>query len=159
MKFSYTSLTAAVLVVDFVTLILHRIFDFGTSLSAWYTKFGITAVLSDCLIIVIGILIADFFVPGASALKLAGVSVVVQMIHDILFYLAVIIPIPLGHNTMIDLFKQYAKENGGSILGADAAMIASTVLLTDYYEGLNPKLVVFIGLVALYGLTYSIYTK
>ena len=88
---SYTSLTAAVLVVDAVTLLLH--------------------------------------------------------------------PIPMGHNAMIDLFKRYVDENSWKILVADGLMIGSTVLLADYYERIPNKYVVFIGLLALYSLTYSIYTK
>jgi hypothetical protein len=159
MTLSYTSLAAAVLVVDAVTLGLHRIFDFGKSLSTWYSKFGIVAVMSDCLIIVLGILLAQFFVPRADTLTLAGVSLVIQMIHDVLFNIFVIQLIPAGHNTMIDLFKAYATENSWKILVADGLMITSTVFLADYYDSFPPKYVIFIGLLALYSMTYSIYTK
>lgn len=156
---SYTSLTAAVLVVDAVTLLLHRMFDFGTSLTMWYAKFGFVAVISDCVVILLGILLAQFIVPRADVLTLAGVSVVIQMIHDVLFNVAVVQPIPMGHNAMIDLFKRYVDENSWKILVADGLMIGSTVLLADYYERIPNKYVVFIGLLALYSLTYSIYTK
>lgn len=149
---------SAVVWVDFVTIALHKIFGLGKSLDAWYSTFGIVAVISDCLVIVLGILIAQFFVPSAPALTLAAVSIGVQLVHDYLFYLFVILPIPKGHNAMIDLFKSYAKENSWKILAADSAMIGSTVILADLLSEYSEKVVTFVGLLGAYALTYIIYT-
>ena len=150
---------SAVVWVDFVTILLHSVFDFGRSLDVWYRRFGIVAVLSDCLVIVLGILIAQFLVPTASVSILAGVSVLVQLVHDYLFYILVILGVPKGHNEMIDLFKQYASENSWKILVADSLMIGSTVFLADGFSSLNPSIVQFLGLLGTYALTYVIYTR
>ncbi len=128
-----------------------------SALDTWYAQFGIVAVISDCLVIVLGILIAQFISPNASVTGLAITSVIVQLIHDILFYLGVILPIPRGHNKMIDLFKKYSAEGGYKILLADSAMIGGTVFLADYLKTFSNKAVTFIGLLGAYSLTYVIY--
>jgi hypothetical protein len=149
-------ISSAVVWVDFFTIALHRMMGLGNSLDKWYTQFGIVAVLSDCLVIVIGILIAKMFFPSFPLLPTA---VAIQIIHDILFYLLVILPIPRGHNSMIDLFKDYANENGWGILVADSIMIGSTVLIGDYLSKLSIPIVQLTGLTGLYALTYILYTK
>jgi hypothetical protein len=149
-------ISSAVVWVDFFTIALHRILGLGNSLDQWYSQFGIVAVISDCLVIVIGILIAKMFFPSFPLLPTA---IAVQLIHDILFYVLVIVPIPRGHNSMIDLFKDYANENGLGILLADSLMMGSTVLIGQYLSRLNVNIVQFTGLVGLYSLTYILYTK
>ena len=85
----------ATLSLDTTVLFLTRYFDVGgKSLNKWYDNFGLLAVLSDVSVIVIGFLIANAIYPlifqkFALGLYLA-VVVVVQMIHDILFYFFVI---------------------------------------------------------------------
>lgn len=152
-------IAASVVWVDFLVILYSRFQSLGKSLDAWYSEFGIVAVLSDCLVIVLGIMIAMFLVPGASVLTLAAVSVGVQILHDVLFYYGVILPIPAGYNRMIDLFKRYSAENSWKILVADALMIAGTVLGADVVRGLSSESQWFIFLFGVYALTYVIYTR
>jgi uncharacterized protein YacL len=149
----------AVVWVDFFTIVLSKVFHLGNSLDKWYAKFGIVAVISDCLIIVLGILIAQFISPSANTMTLAGISIVVQLIHDVLFYYLVILGVPRGQNSIIDLFKEYSVENSWKILVADSTMIGSTVLLADYLSTLKSSHTTFIGLLGVYAITYIIYTK
>jgi len=154
-----TDIGSAVVWVDFFTILLSKVFNLGKSLDKWYATFGILAIISDCLVIVLGIMIAQFIAPGVNTITLAGVSIVVQIIHDVLFYYAVILGVPRGQNSMIDLFKEYAIENSWKILVADSAMIGSTVFLADYLSTLKTTHTTFIGLLGVYALTYIIYTK
>jgi hypothetical protein len=149
-------ISSAVVWVDFFTIALHRMMGLGNSLDKWYSQFGIVAVLSDCLVIIIGILIAKMFFPSFPLLPTA---IAIQIIHDMLFYLLVILPIPRGHNSMIDLFKDYGTENGWGILVADSLMIGSTVLIGDYLSSMSLPVVQLTGLSGLYALTYILYTK
>lgn len=149
-------ISSAVVWVDFVTVALHRVFNLGSSLDKWYSEFGIVAVISDCLVIVLGIMIAQIFFPRYPLLLTA---VVIQIVHDILFYLFVIVPIPRGTNRMIDVFKDYSVENGWKILVADSLMIGSTVLIGEQLVNLDTRIVQFFGLVGAYALTYIIYTN
>lgn len=150
-------IASAVVWVDFFTLAVHKfIRNLGSSLDVWYSQFGIVAVISDCLVIIIGILLAQIFLPS---IPLLPASILVQMVHDILFYLLVILPAPLGQNKMIDLFKSYAIENGWKILAYDAFMIGSTVLIGEQLATVSPKKVSLIGLIGAYALTYILYTR
>jgi uncharacterized protein YacL len=150
---------SAVVWVDFFTIVLSKVFHLGKSLDKWYANFGIVAVISDCLVIVLGILLAQFFVPTASVGFLALVSIGIQIVHDYLFYILVILGVPRGQNSMIDLFKEYATENSWKILVADSLMIGSTVILADWMSELRGDIVTFVGLLGVYALTYIIYTK
>lgn len=149
-------ISSAVVWVDFFTIALHKFMNLGRSLDQWYAQFGMVAVLSDCLVIVLGILLAQLVFAPSTVTGLALTSIGIQLVHDVLFYLLVILPIPQGHNTMIDLFKQYAVENNWKILGYDSFMIGSTVLLASQLKG---KWTPFVGLLGLYALTYIIYTR
>lgn len=152
-------ISSAVVWVDFFTMALSKVFSMTRSLDVWYQKFGIVAIISDCLVIVLGVLMAQLLAPGASVTMLAAVSVGIQLVHDYLFYLLVILGIPKGHNSMIDLFKTYSIEGGYRILVADALMISSTVFLGDHLTQYDDKVVTFVGLLGAYALTYILYTK
>lgn len=151
-------ISSAVVWVDFLVILISRFYPLTKALDIWYKDFGIVAVLNDCLVIVLGILLAKFVKPNAGVTDLAILSVMIQVVHDYLFYIGVILPIPKGHNSMMDLFKKYSQEGGYQIILADSAMIASTVYLSDYLYNFSSDKVVFIGLLGLYALTYVIYT-
>jgi len=152
-------ITSSVVWVDFLVILISRFYSMTSALDVWYKQFGIVAVISDCLVIILGIMIAQFISPNASVTGLAITSIMVQLIHDILFYIGVILPIPRGHNSMIDLFKKYSTEGGYQILLADSAMIAGSVFLADHLRTYSDKIVTFVGLLGVYALTYVIYTK
>lgn len=154
-----TEIASSVVWIDFFTIALSKVFHLGKSLDKWYANFGIIAVISDCLVIILGIMIAQFIAPGANILTLTGLSIVIQILHDVLFYYAVILGVPHGQNSMIDLFKEYAVENSWKILIADSAMVGFTVLLAGYLSKLRPSHTTFIGLLGVYGLTYIMFTK
>lgn len=152
-------ISSAVVWVDFFVILLSKFYSMTKSLDVWYKQFGIVAIISDCLVIVLGILLAQFISPNASVTGLAITSIIIQLIHDYLFYIGVILPIPKGHNSMIDLFKKYSAEGSYQILLADSAMIGSTVYLADYLKSYSNDVVTFIGLLGVYSLTYVLYTN
>jgi len=149
----------AAAVVDFATIVLSKFFNMGTSLDSWYSKFGMTAVLSDVLVMVLGVQLALLFEPKAGVFHLLLMAVFIQIVHDILFYFLVIETVPHGQNEMIDLFKDYANENSWKIVVYDSLMIGSTVFLANTLAKINQTSVNFIGLLTLYALTYIVYTK
>ena len=153
------NLLSAVVCVDFITIALSKVFHLGKSLEKWYSQFGIVAVLSDCLVILLGILLAQMLFPKAGMVSILLISIAIQLVHDYLFYIFVIKAVPQGHNKMIDLFKEYANENSWKILVADSLMIGSTVYLAHHLSYLESSYSAFIGLLALYGITYIIYTN
>jgi uncharacterized protein YacL len=152
-------ISCAVVWIDFFTIVISKFFNLGKSLDKWYEKFGFVAAEADCLVIILGIMVAKFIFPSASLMTLVLAAIVIQIIHDIAFYYLVIRVVPTGQNSMIDLFKEYAVENSWKILVADSIMIGSTVLLADYLSTLKTSYTTFIGLLGTYALTYMIYTK
>jgi len=156
----WTALLSAVAWVDFIVIVLSKLFPMTRALSTWYADFGLVAVGSDILIIVLGIALAMFLAPGASGLPLIGIAVTIQLIHDVLFYVGVIQVAPPGHNRILDLFKRYAAEGGWKILAADSAMVAGSVWLMETMDAsLTDDQVLWTGLLALYSLLYILYTK
>jgi len=152
-------IASAVVWIDFFTIIICKFFNLSNSLDKWYASFGFVAVISDCLVIVLGIMIAKFIFPSASLMTLVLTAIVVQLIHDILFYYLVILRVPKGQNKMIDVFKEYSIEHSWKILIADSLMIGSTILLADQLSKIKTSYTSFIGLLGTYALTYIIYTK
>ena len=141
-----------------IFLLYHGIFK-SKLLGKWYKKYQLSAVIADVLILVIGIILARFFYKylfaSFSIWKFTGLAVVIQIIHDILFYLF-FKSVPSGYNAMLDFFKEYAREVGiGAILG-DSFMMIIACLLSSYFAtySLNGNLIILI--VSLYFIPYMI---
>lgn len=153
------SIASAVVWVDFLTIVLSKFFNLGRSLDKWYKEFGVVAVLSDCLVIVLGILLVLILYPNFTLFGFIVVVIATQLIHDMLFFKLVIEPTPVGHNKIIDLFKEYAQENSWKILVADSLMMGSTVVLANYLDSFSFLHSSFVGLLGVYALSYIIYTE
>ena len=153
------SILSAVICVDFLFMVVIKYTNLGEAINKWYLDYGLTAVLSDCLIIVLGIMLAYFLFPDSNLTTIVLVSLCIQLVHDYLFYIGVIRPLPQGTNRIIDLFKQYSQEHSWKILVADAMMVVSTVVLADYLANYSVDIQSFVGLLALYSATYLLYTK
>ena len=133
---------------------------FGSAiLKKWYIKFQLSAVLVDTLKLVIGIILTRFFYKYLfnefSIWKFIGLAVVIQLIHDLLFYLF-FHSMPRGYNVMLDFFNDYSKEIGiGDILG-DIIMMILACLLSSYFAtySLNNNIIVLV--ISLYFVPYMI---
>ena len=145
--------------VDFITISLSKVFDFGQTLKRWYAQFGPVAVINDTLVIVLGILVAEFLFPKASLPFLVLAVIAIQIIHDVLFNVLIIQRIPRGSNQMIDVFKDYVHENSFKILIADALMISSAIAFSRYLHTLPRNVTAFVGLLGVYSMTYIIYSR
>jgi len=158
---NWIALLSATAWVDLIVVFIQKfLFTMTNSLSVWYSTFGMIAVTSDILINVLGVALAKFIAPTATGWSLVSLSVTIQLIHDILFYIGVIVPLPMGHNKVIDLFKKYSSEGSWKILLADAAMITGSVLGMEYLEKeYSTDQIIFLGLLAVYALTYLVYTR
>jgi hypothetical protein len=156
----WAALLTATAWVDFAVIVLSKFFPLTKALGQWYSEFGVVAIGSDILIIVLGIALAKFLVPMATGWSLVGVAVLIQVIHDVLFYVGIIRGIPAGHNRIIDLFKRYAAEGGWKIVLADAGMVTASVLIMEWLsDNLPQDQINFLGLLAVYSLLYILYTK
>ena len=157
----------AILTVDVIVMYFARMYPrfFGSPLNEWYDRFGLSAVLSDVLIILIGFLIARYvytvyFKPkyGKNPALFLGLVVIVQLIHDILFYYGPILLIPRGANEMMDVFKDYSR-GGAKILAGDAGLMIGSFIVASLYRGLPEHAFVGISVVVAYMLPYILYMK
>ena len=128
-------------------------------LKKWYNKYQLSAVIADILILVIGIILSRFFYKfifnSFSIWKFTTLAVVIQIIHDILFYWF-FKTIPSGYNEMLDFFKEYAKEVGvGAILG-DSFMMIIACLLSSHFATYNINTNIILLVVSVYILPYLI---
>jgi len=158
----YLPILNAALFTDLTFMYLNRKGVIRSALLVeWYKRYGLSAVIADVLIIVIGIIIARYlyrfiFSGRFNILKFVGLAVVIQVIHDVLFY-QLFKSLPRGVSGILDYFKDYAKEVGaGAILG-DTGMIILTALLASLTlnYGLNTHIITFI--VLLYLTPYFVY--
>jgi uncharacterized protein YacL len=161
--------TAAV-IVELITLFLVKYAGsnptVGTmALNDWYERFGIFAVAADVLSLIIGVIAARFLytyffksVMDWSPLYFILCVVLFQLFHDLFFYFTTIQTLPRGFNEMIDVFQDYAKENGAKILVADAAMVTATAGGAMYLKSV-PLHFIFAGLlVAVYAVCFIMFT-
>lgn len=101
-----------------------------------------------------------FLFPTAYGFQLVLAAVLVQLLHDILFYIVVILGLPQGQNSMIDVFKTYANEGRWTILLADALMVSSVVLLAEMSDiFFTYRAIAFQAILGMYSLIYITYTK
>ena len=167
------SFVAAALTVELMMLMIFRLTKTplaAEQINKWYDVYKLDAILLDTLSIVIGFIIASFLYPfffsefnlGFFLLVMLGV----QITHDYLFWRYVIVPIPKGHNQVIDTMKIYAERSkGGAIIG-DSIMylmgvpIASILLYLANSRGKGGvSLLLGVSVFALYPIMYLLYTK
>lgn len=164
----YLYIITAAVVVDLIVIFLARypgpspMFKVK-ALNDWYEKFGFLAAAADILSLIIGVTAARYLYTGLglknSLLFFVAVVVLFQLCHDIFFFLAVITQMPKGENKMIDVFGDYAKENGAKILVSDALMMIGTTLLAAFLKELPAHVSVSSLTVSLYALCFVLYTQ
>lgn len=131
-------------------------------LMKYYEEYRLGAIIADVLILVIGMILTRYFYYKVfetySLGKFVGLSLVIQIIHDYLFYLF-FSNVPLGVNKFLDMFKDYAKEvSGGAILG-DSFMMAVSVLFSSYFASKTQHMNVISLIVMVYLIPYILYTR
>lgn len=157
----YLPLFNGVLITDLlVILFMHLGLIPSLVLKEWYAKYNLSAVITDVLIIFIGLIIARaiyyYFFDTFSILRFTFLAVIIQVIHDYLFYLF-FSAVPRGFNHMLDTFKDYANEVSYKAIIADSMMMISSSLIGSYLAGttLNTNLIILV--VSAYLVPYFIY--
>jgi hypothetical protein len=157
----YLPLLSGVLITDmFVILLLNMKLINSQVLRKWYSEYNLSAVIADVFIILIGLIITRaiyyYIFDNFSILKFILVAVVVQVIHDILFYI-LFKNVPRGMNRMLDTFKDYANEVSYKAIISDSGMMVMAAIIASYLAGesLNKNIIVLV--VSVYVLPYLLY--
>ena len=144
----------------FVMLLLRTSVIKSQVLNKWYSQYNLSAVIADVLIILIGLIIARaiyyYIFDKFSLFKFIIIAVIVQIIHDILFY-ALFSITPRGVNKMLDTFKDYANETSYKAILADSGMMIMSCLLASYLVNKNTNTNIIVLISSLYLLPYLLY--
>ena len=157
----YLPLFNAVLITDlFVIFLLNIMVIKSKVLRQWYSQYNLSAVIADVLIILIGLIITRaiyyYVFDSFSLLKFIILAVIVQITHDILFYIF-FSNIPRGVNKMIDTFKDYANEVSYKAILADSGMMIMSCLIAYYLVNKNTNTNIIVLISFLYLLPYLLY--
>jgi uncharacterized protein YacL len=138
----YLQIFTAVFIIDFIVIVIAKKTKFfGKQINVWYDKLGMTAVLLDVFIIVIGLIITryifHFYKIEYKPEYFILVALAVQLIHDILLYVLFIEPSKKGDNLIMDIYKDYSIENGGYILLANSSMVIGSCLIAMLLKNRN----------------------
>ena len=157
----YLPILNGALISDIIIILLIHVGFFKSKLlKDWYLKLNFLAVVADVLIIVIGFVITRYlygrFFKKYSFLKFLILFLIVQIVHDVGFYL-IFKNFPKGKNYVFDLFKKYAEEVGGGAILGDSFMIFTTTLFASYLAGFNLNTNIIIFIVSFYLIPYLIY--
>ena len=158
----YLPLFNSVLITDlFVILLLNMRVIKSQVLRQWYSQYNLSAVIADVLIILIGLIITRaiyyYVFDSFSIVKFIILSVIVQITHDILFYVF-FSNIPRGVNKMIDTFKDYANEVSYKAILADSGMMIMSCLISSYLVNKNTNTNIIVLISFLYLLPYLLYS-
>ena len=160
-------LTAAI-AIEAVVIAITRFFPAfsGKYLNLWYSRFRLSAILQDVLSVLIGFGIAryvytEYVYPNYdwNPMYFTGLAVVVQVLHDVLFYLGVIRQVPEGQNGMIDVFKKYAENTSYKAVVGDSAIMVGTSVASMVLKAFPVHSIIFLGLAAAYTIPYFMEVK
>jgi hypothetical protein len=157
----YLPLLNGVLLTDlFVIFLLNAKIIKSQVLKKWYRLYNLSAVIADVLIIFIGLIIVRYIYyyifDEFSIINFAFLAVVVQIIHDILFYIF-FVNIPRGTNKMLDTFKDYANEASYKAIFADSGMMIMSSFIASYLANKNLNTNIIVLILSLYLLPYLLY--
>ena len=157
----YLPLFNAVLITDLFVIFLLNIGVIKSQvLRQWYSKYNLSAVIADVLIILIGLIITRaiyyYVFDSFSILKFIILAVLVQITHDILFYV-LFSNIPRGVNKMIDTFKDYATDVSYKAILADSGMMIMSCLIALYLVNKNTNTNIIVLISFVYLLPYLLY--
>ena len=157
----YLPLFNAVLITDlFVIFLLNISVIKSKVLEKWYSQYNLSAVIADVLIILIGLIITRaiyyYIFDNFSLIKFIIIAVIVQIIHDVLFYVF-FSTTPIGVSKMLDTFKDYANEVSYKAILSDSGMIIMACLIASYLVNKNTNTNIIVLISSLYLLPYLLY--
>jgi hypothetical protein len=153
-----------VCIVDFIFIFLAKKQKiFGKQINIWYDKLGMTGVLLDVLVITIILIITryifHFYKIEYKTEYFILIAIAVQLVHDILLYVYLIEPSKKGDNLIMDIYKDYAEENGSNILLGDASMVLLSCLIAMVLKNRDVGESISLLILVIYSIPYLVYSK
>lgn len=165
----WLAFVCGIIIVDSILLLSFRLFSnsWGNTINLWYDKFGIVAVMTDVISVLIGFWITQwiynsnviFDKANFKLWKFILIFIVVQTIHDLSFYF--IAKRLIGRNAMFDLFTHYGDKHGIYTLLGDSFIVILAVLAAYGLLTLETPFSTYIIciLISLYAICYLLYQR
>ncbi len=167
-KLEFIDFLAVTFIVEVIIIIIVRNNAvYKWLVKNWWTNLQWTAVILDMSSMIGGFYLAKFAFLALlknniisntyPVFKYSSILIIIQVIHDLMFYFTTILPTKRGSNYVIDLFKDYAKIAKTDAITGDSLMylIALPILFNLNYLDYDSK--IFICILCLYLLGYLIY--
>ena len=157
----YLPLLNGILITDlFIIFLLNTKIIKSSVLRKWYDKYNLSAVIADVLIILIVLIIVRsiyyYVFDKFSIVKFIFLTVLIQVVHDILFYIF-FKNVPRGINKMLDTFKDYANEASYKAILSDSGMMILSCLIASYLANYSTNYNIIVLIVFIYLLQYLLY--
>lgn len=153
-------LNGILFVETFVIFFTLHNFLRSKTLSLWYRKFQLSAVLADVTIVFLVIILTRFlyrfFFSQFSIVLFILLALVIQILHDVMFYKFFTL-VPRGANGMLDVFKDYAKETRQYAILGDSTIIIFSSLCASYLSNYNVNTNIINLIFTLYFIPYLLY--
>ena len=163
-KFEYIPILTANIYADLFIIFLTftGIFYKSATLTSWYKKYRLSAMMADILIgvlyILLGRYIVSYFKLDIGLTSFAGICVGIQIIFDFLFYFF-FSAVPYKSNDMLDFFKEYAKETKVDAIFGDSVLVIFAVILSAVLNTQSVDFNIVALIVSLYLVPYFIYMR
>jgi len=160
-------IVASVLLIE-VYVIFRTMYSKSTGqlMYRWYLDFGLVAVLSDVLILLIGFIIVRYLYKlyifpkfGFNPALFIAILLGIQIIHDLAYYFLIVQQVPRGANTLIDFMKDYGKDYKASAIIGDSLIFIFCTLLAMILKGYSPEISIATIIISLYLIQYSLTTR
>ena len=163
-KFEYIPILTANIYADLFIIFLTftGIFYKSATLTSWYKKYRLSAMMADILIgvlyILLGRYIVSYFKLDIGLTSFAAICVGIQVIFDFLFYLF-FSAVPYKSNDMLDFFKKYAKETKLDAIFGDSVLVIFAVILSALLNTQKVDFNIVALILSLYVTPYFIYMR
>lgn len=141
-----------------IFLVYHGIIK-SVFLKKWYSKFKLSAIIVDVLLFFIIIITTRFFYTYLfniySIFYFIGLAIVIQIIHDVLFY-NMFKNTPVGYNNMLDFFKGYSNEMGLKAIFTNMGVITLACLFSEHFNTYSLNMNIILLIVSCYFFPYVI---
>jgi hypothetical protein len=137
----------------------------GVSLNDFFNSFGLEGLLANASLAIIILqitrwLYTSFYNTAASKqwspFIFVCILLVVQLLHDLIFYYGIINVLPSGRNEMIDILKEYAQEHGRTALGGHGVLMIIIAALAMIFKEVSILTRLLITTVTFYMIPYML---
>jgi hypothetical protein len=154
----------------FLSIVAARLGNVGGfTVNTYFDMFGLEGVLSNTMLMTLLLQFSRYLYTSFygsygktwSPFVFLCIVASVQALHDLIFYYGVINVLPSGVNQMIDILKQYAKDNDVRAIGGHIALLVITALVAMTMKDMSDIQKLLLTSIVLYLIPYflSVITK